>query len=335
MVEISKKSIEATKNNHHVWANYMKRWSPDKKHVFYTTKKNKKTAFDSVKNVAVERDFYRVQYLTPEHIEAIKNFSKKSPKELHEQHMSYLSDFILMQQIEAMYRKSNVKDNTADKMLEAWKSNGIERLHSAHEKEVQIVLAGLAGHDLSVLDDSKNMCCFTQFFAQQITRTKTFRDAVLTGVSNKATTDEEKHLAKMMKECWWFISYMFGMSMGRSIFLDRHDDNHCLLINDTDIPFITSDQPIVNVHQALTDEIKSPENHECDMYYPISPSVAYMVNKSNRFPRGKVKISVDVVEEMNIKIAKRANVHIIGNSEESLKPYKKYIGINLNAIKAS
>jgi len=36
---------------------------------------------------------------------------------------------------------------------------------------------------------------------------------------------------------------------------------------------------------------------------------------------------------MNIKIAKRANVHIIGNSEESLKLYKKFVGSNLKAVK--
>ncbi|GCF90620.1 hypothetical protein SMBr_28640 [Shewanella sp. M-Br] len=58
-----------------------------------------------------------------------------------------------------------------------------------------------------------------------------------------------------------------------------------------------------------------------------------MINKSNRFPRGKVQVSFDVVEEMNINIAKRANFHIIGNSEESLKPYKKFVGSNLKAVK--
>ncbi|MCL1140128.1 DUF4238 domain-containing protein [Shewanella pneumatophori] len=333
MAEISKKSLEATKNNHYVWAYYMKRWSPDNKQVFYTSKKNKKTAFDSVKNVAVERDFYRVEYLTPTHIEAIKSFSKESPQELHKQHMFYLSDFLLMQNLEARYQQVNKKDDTTDKMLEAWRSNGIERLHSAHEKEVQIIITALAEHDLSVLNDNNNMCFFMQFLAQQITRTKTFKSKVLTSLSNNAATEKEKHLANAMKECWWFISYMFGMNIGSSIFLDRYNDNHCLLINNTEISFITSDQPVINVHLAVTDEIKPPKEHECDLYYPISPTVAYMVNKSNRFPRGKVQVSVDIVEEMNIKIAKQANVHIIGNSEESLKAYKKYVGINLEKVK--
>lgn len=83
MTETDKKYLEAKKNHHHVWANYMKRWSPDNKQVYYTTKKNNDIRFDSVKNIAVERDFYQVKPLTPEHVQIIKRWSSKSPKDLH------------------------------------------------------------------------------------------------------------------------------------------------------------------------------------------------------------------------------------------------------------
>lgn len=331
MVEISKKSLEPKRNHHHVWANYMKRWSPNNRDIYYTTK-NKKIAFDSVRNIAVERDFYRVQYLTNEHAQVIRGFSKLSDEELQKHHMSYLNDYLLMQQLSVLYKKSSIKDETADKMIEAWFCNGIENYHTAHENEAQSILESLADRDLSVLDVSDNMIYFMQFYAQQITRTKTFRDTIIAGCT-KSSSLADKNLAKTVRECWWFIGYMFGMNMGRALFFDRKNDTHCLLLNDTDTPFITSDQPIVNVHQALTDEVKPPEEHECDFYYPISPNVAYMVSKSNRFPRGKLQVSVDLVDEMNIKIAKRANVHIISNSEESLKPYKKHVGIRLNLVK--
>ncbi|HCE2119136.1 TPA: DUF4238 domain-containing protein [Vibrio parahaemolyticus] len=342
MAKIGKKSLQGKKNHHHVWANYMRRWALDNKNVFYTTKNNKHIIReDSVKNIAVERHFYRVQPLTREHVEVIKGWSSKSPKDLHELHMSYLSDFLKMQYMESVYNQSGIKDEIAEKMIEAWKCNGIENYHTAHEDEVQDTLKALANRDLTVLDDDDNMIHFMQFFGHQIARTKNFKDTIdaSQGLSrhglDKAIEEQVQYMAKLTQECWWFISYMFGMSIGRSLYLDRKDDFHCLLINETDTPFITSDQPIVNVHQALTDEIKPPEDRECDFYYPISPSVAYMVNKSNRFPRGKVQVSVDIVEEMNTKLAKKANFHIIGDSEESLKPYKKYVGTNLRAVKSA
>ncbi|EEZ40958.1 DUF4238 domain-containing protein [Photobacterium damselae] len=326
MPEASKKHLEAKKNHHHVWANYMRRWSPDNKQVYYTTKKNNDIRLDSVKSIAVERDFYRVKPLKPEHVQVIRIWSLKSPKDLHELHMSYLNDYLKMQYMESLYVQSGKKDETVDKLIEAWKSNGIENYHTAHENEVQEILEALANRDLSILDKDDNMIKFMQFFGHQIARTKNFKDTI----SNAA----DNHIKTLTLECWWFIGYMFGMSIGRSLYLDRKDDTHCLLINDTDIPFITSDQPIVNVHPALTAEVKPPEDHECDFYYPISPNVAYMINKSSRFPCGMVQVSVDVVEEMNINIAKRANFHIIGNSKESLKPYKKFVGLNFNAVKA-
>lgn len=183
------------------------------------------------------------------------------------------------------------------------------------------------------------MIYFMQFFSHQSSRTKNFRDSIGAGLAksrptlDKATEEQVNYIMKMTQESWWFIEYMFGMNMGWSLYLDRKYDVHCLLINDTNTSFITSDQPIVNVHQALTDEIETPEDHECDFYYPISPNVAYMINKSNRFPRGRFQVSVDDVEEMNIKLAKKANFHIIGNSKESLEPYNKYVKTNFNAIK--
>lgn len=325
MTEITSKDLELKRNNHHVWAYYMKQWSPTRNNNVYFTTKKKKIAFDSVRMIAVEEDFYQVKPLTQEHINVIKGISLLSPKALHEQHMSYLSDFCLMQNLEAYYKKSGIKDDKAEKILSSWKSNTIENYHSAHEREVSQILDELAHRNLSVLND-KNMVYFMQFLGQQDTRTKTFRETTIAAY-HKPNSKTSKQVEKAVEECWWFLSYMYGMSMGYLLYLNRNNDTHCLLINDTNTPFITSDQPIVNVHQALTDEKRILKDHECDLFYPISPNVAYMINKSDRFTRGKVEISEDIVVEMNTKVAMYANIHLISSREESLKPYQKYIAL--------
>ncbi|MCS6230349.1 DUF4238 domain-containing protein [Shewanella baltica] len=341
MVNINKKDLERRKNHHYVWAYYMQRWSFDKRQVYYTTKNNNDIRLEYIKKIAAESHFYRVKPLTLEHVQTIIKWSSKCPNDLHKLHMIYLSDYLIMQSLESRYKQSDKKDEIIDQIIEAWKCNGIENYHTAHELEVRVILDALANRDFSVLDKDENMNDFMAFIGQQIARTKNIKDTVsnIKDGSRAALDMPSQELAdnmkKLMLECWWFMSYMFGMNLGRSLYLDRKDNTHCLLINDTDMSFITSDQPIVNVHQALTDEIRPVEDHESDLYYPISPNVAYMINKSNRFPSGSVQVSVDVVREMNIKVAKRANFHIIGNSEESLKPYKKYVGSNLRAVKKS
>jgi hypothetical protein len=328
-----KKRLEAKRNHHHVWANYMKRWSSNEQDVYITTRQ-KKIISHSVRNIAVEKDFYRVGHLTQEHINLIKGFSSLADKDLHKLHMAYLNDYRFIQYLEAKYRQSNKKDKEIEQLLEAMKANGIENYHTAHENEVQPILESLANRDLSILEDNEHMLNFMQFYAHQITRTKTFKDNIKIACS-RANDATGKSFNKILEESWWFLGYMFGINIGRSLYLSRKDDVHCLLLNDTDTPFITSDQPSINVHHAYTKEVKPPEDDECDHYFPISPSVAYMINKSNRFPRGKVAVTEDIVEEMNIKVAISARVNIISNSEESLKPYRKYVGTWHQKVKDS
>lgn len=329
MVRDNKKRLEVKINHHHVWANYMSRWSHNLRDVYYTTKKQK-IRCDSVKNIAMERNFYKIHYLTNDHVALIKEISNLSEdKTLKEVHMSYLSDFLMMQDFIDLYKKGSVQDDEADKMINAWNNNSMENLHSAHEREVQGVIERLANGDLSILELDNNMILFIQFLSQQLSRTKSFKEKIR--AANEYGRSLQK--ARFLEEAWWFLSYMFGMNIGKSLFQTRKEDRHCLLFNDTEIPFITSDQPVINVYPFLDESVNPPEDKEFDLYYPITPKVAYMINSSDRFPEGKVRITDDqLIHEMNIKIAKEAHVHLISDKEEVLKEYQKYIGYRYKVL---
>lgn len=53
-----------------------------------------------------------------------------------------------------------------------------------------------------------------------------------------------------------------------------------MLINETDIPFITSDQPVINL-MANYDDNALPSTGSI-LYYPISPNIAITVNDENK-----------------------------------------------------
>lgn len=246
--------------------------------------------------------------------------------------MLYLQDYIEMQHLFDAYEQSGIRDDVADNYVEALRCNTIEKLYTQHENECQHILIALANKDLSILENCNDMANFMQFYGHQITRTKTFKDLIMSGLRGGKLKDLPLFL-KVMDECWWFIAYMLGVNIGNSLYLDRGCDSHCLLVNNTGMPFITSDQPIINVSQSIGgNEVRELKNHECDYYYPISPNVAYMINKSNRFPSGIVSVGKDVVDEMNVKMARNANIHIISNSEESLRPYRKNVGEWLDVV---
>lgn len=317
-----RKDLEAKKRHHYVWAKYLTRWGSGTKNVFYTTK-NGKFAHDSVRAIVFDDYFYKTTTLTRKHVEVIKGFSQKSPDHLHQQHMSYLNDFLLIQQAEAVYRKSGVRNQEVELHLHATKCNLLENLHASHEKMVLPVLAALADEKLDVLQDKQHMVEFMAFFGHQISRTKTFRDRVIAVLSRSNALEIE--VAHAIEHAWWFLSYMFGMNIGFSLYIDRHNAKHALLVNNTKVPFITSDQPVVNVHSCVSEtEFTAPEH--ADFYYPISPQVAYIICDSERFLTGKNLVDETTVIELNSKVATQALVHIIGDTENAIRPFKEYIG---------
>jgi hypothetical protein len=317
-----RKELQVKKRHHYVWANYLARWGNGTRNVFYTTKLGK-IAHDSVRGIAVDDYFYRTTALNKKHVSVIKGFSKQSPDHLHKQHMSYLNDFLLMQHLETIYRASGIQDQEAEALLNASQCNLMENLHSSHEDAALEVLTALADEQLEILEDKQHMLEFMIFLGQQIVRTKAYRDEVLRRLHRRS--DLEVEVADAVAHSWWFLSYMFGMNIGFSLFSSRHDSRHALLVNDTDIPFITSDHPVVNVHPCVSEtELSVPEH--ADFYYPISPRIAYIICDSERFTPGKHSVHEAVVNEFNSKVAAQAMVHLIGNNDAVIRPLKKHIG---------
>lgn len=319
---MSRKELEAKKRHHFVWAKYLARWGSGTKNVFYTTKTGK-FAHDSVRAIAADDYFYKTTTLTSKHVEVIKGLSRLSPDHLHQQHMSYLNDFLMMQQAEAVYRKYGIQNQEAELHLHAMKCNLLENLHASHEEMALPVLEALADEQIDVLQDKQYMIEFMMFFGHQISRTKTFRDSAIQ-VQPRGNV-MENDVADAMAHAWWFLSYMFGMSIGFGLYADRHNARHALLINDTKVPFITSDQPVVNVHSCVAEtEFDAPKHS--DLYYPISPRVAYIICDSERFTPGKNEVDESTAVELNAKVASQAMVHIIGDTAHAIRPFKKYIG---------
>ena len=314
--------FDAKKRHHYVWANYLTRWGSGTRNVFYTTKTGR-IAHDSVRGIVVEDFFYKITPLNHKQIEVIKGYSQLSPDHLQRHHVSYLNDFLKMQHDEAVYRKSGIRIQEVEQHLHALKCNLLENLHASHESKAGPVLAALADEQLDVLLDKTHMIEFMAFFGHQISRTKTFRDSVIQALPRRNATEID--MVEAMAHAWWFLSYMFGMNIGYDLYVGRNYAKHALLINDTRVPFITSDQPVVNVHSCVSEtEFAAPEYS--DLYYAISPRVAYIICDSDRFARGRNVVDEVTVVELNTKVAAQAKTHIIGDSENAILPFQKYIG---------
>ena len=320
---MNQKFFEVKKKHHHVWADYLRRWSHDGVKVYHTTSR-RNIINESVRGVAMEQHFYRLTSLSDFDVSVILGLSAKADIELQKQHRSYLADFLQFQRTQQIYKISGRSDATTDLAIEALESKLIENLHSSHEREVLPIMRALADGQLPVLYENKNILAFTTFLGHQITRTKNMKDKVFASYDDSVPGMRE--FSASMKNSWWFMSYMLGMNLGRELYLFRDRYTHTLLRNNSSVPFITSDQPVINVHEAVwRDESSAPEF--VDFYYPISPTFAYLIAESDKFSGGISDVSETEAQGFNKKVAARANTHIVGVSEESLRPLLSLIGL--------
>ena len=314
---MNKKILQAKRKHHHVWADYLKRWSINNRDVYYTTSKGK-IVCESVRGIAVEKDFYRTSPLTGDDIEFIKRWFSKFPLDIQELHQQRLDEFIKIQVVRSLIKANGQDNELTQQLFLAQECNMIEDIHSSHENSAWPILNALASGNLDVLNDDKNMILFTNFFGHQITRTKNFKDSVFNG-NSIFPSDGDTNLCKRN---WWFISHMFGTNIGQSLFFSRRSNQHSLLLNETNIPFITSDQPIINVHEGFKLNSNEPPKH-ADFYYPISPSTAYLIQESATFPSGLNSVSIEQVNELNKKIARHPHNHLFSKNAETLNPLLK------------
>jgi hypothetical protein len=86
-----------------------------------------------------------------------------------------------------------------------------------------------------------------------------------------------------------------------------------LLNNRTDTPFITGDQPIINIHATF--EPGAPEKLE--FFYPISPQTAMLLLEASS--DHSQSVTVENVLRFNNLIARNSHEQVFSNSREYLE----------------
>ncbi|WP_409321189.1 DUF4238 domain-containing protein [Pseudomonas monteilii] len=316
------KHLEIKRKHHHVWADYLLRWSEDGRNVYHNTPSGK-IKCDSVRGIGMEVDFYKTCHLSDYDVAVILQWSSPADEDLQRAHRSYLNDFLKLQKAAELYKKTGHKDDVIEKTLKALESNLMENLHSSHEREASLALSKLAEGNLPILYEKNDFLSFVTFLGHQFTRTKNFKTRVFEKFVIESPDAED--FIGSMKKSWWFLSYIFGMNLGRELFLFRSKYTHTLLENNTASPFITSDQPAINIHKQAWDS-RGLAPDFLDLYYPVSPKFAYVVSQSDEYSGGVSQITEEKATEVNLKMAIRAKSLIVGATQHSLEPLLKVIG---------
>jgi len=305
------KKQQIKRKNHYIWAHYLKGWSVNNQDVFHRAKKG--VVASSVRGLGREIDFYKMSPLETDDIQFLKQWISITDEPIRKFHNSFLEKMIAFS---CVYKLLTGDEHQVER--DVLVHNTIEDIHSTVEGDVRPIIDALRTGDLSILNDESALNNFHSYIGHQFARTKHSRSAWEAAASSLSVD-----YRRLMQRNWWFLGVLAGVNVGYSIARYYYRKKIVWLVNDTDVPFLTSDNPVINVHPTVRDKKLSGEPpSNTDFYFPISPKLAYMVNDSDTYGVGIVKADVELVKTLNRNMLMRSSETVFGSSKEIIRNTK-------------
>lgn len=302
---IVRSAMKNTWRQHHVWRRYFEAWATDQ----ITHCLQDGEIFPSnVSGVAVERDFYKLQALTSADIKGVRWLVGEPHPATKRVDENFLTSFGLPGWLQTNPPPHLIGDVEYETQLRHQIINAEEDWHAAIEQEMVPILAALRRRDVSVYADDKQCIPFLHFLCLQSLRTK----GVLERVAAQTTEINGFSVAR----CWNILRHIFAVRAGVGLYLERKKRPLWLLENNTDTPFITGDQPIINLF-ARPNREKSPEL--LAYYHPVSPTTAIILDEiEHRSGYTSGPVTDEQVKTLNHCIQDASYRQVFGNSEAIL-----------------
>jgi len=220
----------------------------------------------NVKNVCAQNYFYRLQALSQEDVDflrtAIINDSPKALKAVHEQLIgAFTRPFALKQKLLAADSASPEAMAQIERLIVELN----EDVHTSVEERFRPYLHAMIEGKLDFLKDPPRAAEFFWGLALQYMRTDYLK---------RARRPIERERLERYNRIANLLAHIVAFNAGFSLFLDRGSLTIMLLDNRTAVPFVTGDQPVINI-AANPKSTKPPARF--DLFYPLSPQKAMLL----------------------------------------------------------
>jgi len=286
------------RNHHHVWQAYLKPWTTNKE---IWCLSEGEVALKRTKFIAVDRDFYKLHQLTPTDLTLLKLFISQGNKYSQETNQQLL--YLITSPYEVVKHIPNLRP-AAKIILEKYSFEVLEDYHSQIENSFAPLLEKARQGDLSFYTDEKCIS-FINYICTQYMRTKGVKERTVKKLAEIGAGD--------FSRIWNIMIHMFATNIGTGLYSERHKRILQLLENKSSVPFITGDQPIINLKSKNG---QSPD--QLSFYYPISPKLAIFLSDIDEPPMNP-KIDEYEATELNKKIKDASYLQVFGDSKESLR----------------
>lgn len=299
--------------HHYVWQHYLKAWEIEKT---FSCLMDNKIFLTNTKNIAQERDFYKLEELNKSEIEFIKIIFIKGTTGLKR---SLAEGWInAMQQIfplRAQLLQEGKVDEEIAEFIRTYLFNTEEDLHCNIETDAIQHLENLRNSDANLLLDIDKKIEFCHFLVYQYFRTSRLQNRFVESFSRDPKPPNNINLPN----CWKIARHII-VDRVTSTLINEPFANIVFLNNSTGTYFISGDQPVINtfaIGKGLYEEIPHTE-----FYYPLSPTLAmlFTVDKAQSDLKSK-ELTLSDVQYYNHAIEDQSHKQLYAATENCLTQY--------------
>ncbi len=301
-------SAVGKKLHHKVPRFYLKAWDEqerDAEHAQVFCLQNGVIQPRNLRNVAAENHFYRLRELSDSDVNFVRKVaiadSPESLKPYHEKLVLFLS---LPHRVREKLLTSGDATREGLAQLDGLIAEMNEDIHTSIEESLKPFLESMLAGDSSFYADAPKAANFFRGIAAQYLRTDIVKKPRITWKENF------ERVANV-------LVHIYAVNVGCHLYADRARYKIALLENHSEVPFVTADQPVINITSSPT-ETKPPEKFE--LYYPLSPTKAMLLVEpsSDHFPHN-LSVSAMSVHVYNSHMAAHSYRQIYGSSRQVLE----------------
>lgn len=307
-VKIVGPTVSYTKNQHYVWRHYLDAWAEAGSFWCYR-QRDKKLFPTKPKAVASETYFYEIHKFSEEDIAFLEAFiNRASDKRLRDLNLDFLRLKQLSFELRERLQYANLPQE-AEVALErelriAEKTLG-EHYHTGVENKNADILECLRRQDASFYNDETRCGDFLYFICHQYFRTARMR-RVITDVARPIPGHDPHRTGNV--EC-----HLYATNVSVGLFRERRAYKIVFLQNATATPFITGDQPIINL-------LDPHGTNDLELFYPLSPLLAMILSKdNNKFPTQNRHMTELEIEHYNHAIYERSEDQLYASEKAYLQ----------------
>ena len=308
--------VEKKRGQHYVWRYYLSSWTNDNEKLFFL--RNNEIRSANPKKVGKKRDFYRLKELSFQELAIIeKGFINEGWNgELQQVNRNWIILFTQAFKNKKKLEEQGRWNAELELKFDVSLNNTIEEFHSLVEDANVSRLNSLKSGDVDKVQNEKDKSAFLFFLSLQYCRTDMMRNNIHRSFANGPIPVPPTFIENI----WSVLYFVIATNITYSLLSDK-GYRILMLENSSTIPLITGDQPVINTQADYSNT--EGETSELEFYYPISPSRAILISKSNQYSRTEIKFEIGEkeVKLYNDLIFKAAEEQLYGSNSTVLKDY--------------